>query len=69
MEFNGWKNWQTQNTALWLGHHDEDRATYNCLNIAKLKETFQDYIGKQTPDMDAEGEMYWVDWDEIFENI
>ena len=51
MSFNGWKNWETWNVALWIGN-DEGlyREARSCVDYAQFTERMRDCESKETPD-------------------
>lgn len=75
MAYQGWKNWETWNVALWFGN---DRGLYNAVreyrgkfNAAKAKDFVLELLPEGTPDMKklSPGELHTayakVGWSEI----
>jgi len=75
--YNGWKNWQTWNVALWFAN---DEGLYDSLTChwsgchepgswtpETAKIHVEDYLPHGTPDMDGKPQYDAVDWEAIAE--
>jgi hypothetical protein len=77
MSYNGWKNWETWNVALWCDNEESiyrDRMQQKPSTAEECEAFVKEYFPKGTPDMmDDSDDPYChaaivVDWDEIAEH-
>lgn len=77
MKYNGWKNWETWNVALWLDNeyssykHWQEFIESEQPSVSELaRELMNEHdLNKPTPDFDANDDVRVIDWDEIAENL
>lgn len=72
MSYNGWKNWETWNVALWCGNNEgiyRDRLRQEPRTAGECESFVKEYFPNGTPDMtsgdDWDDAREAVDWDEI----
>jgi len=72
MSYNGWKNWETWNVALWLGN---DEGLYRSvmsktkLDAKAARERVEELLPNGTPDFKDKRSYDKVDWDAIADDI
>lgn len=75
-DYNGWTNWETWNTVLWLDneyfiyqHRIEIQKKHQIWNKERIKTFFFIYFKEKTPDMENKKQMEKVNWKEIADNF
>ena len=72
--YNGWKNWETWNVALWVDNEEaiyRDRLARGRMNAEEAEEFVREWFPNGTPDMSGETfdpfkhEATDVDWQEL----
>jgi hypothetical protein len=71
MSYNGWKNWATWNTALWMNNDEPTYVAYrNMIGDDEIsgddaRRIINVLMPGGTPDMESPDKYADVDWDEI----
>jgi hypothetical protein len=72
MSYNGWKNWETRNVALWCDNEEgiyRDRMQQKPRTADECEAFVREWFPRGTPDMADDDDVYGakeaVDWDEI----
>jgi len=76
MSYNGWKNWETWNVALWCDNEEgiyRDRMARKPRTAQEIEDFVRDWYPNGTPDMTADNDDPYsareaVDWDELAEH-
>lgn len=77
MSYNGWKNWETWNVALWCGSEEgiyRDRMRQEPRTAEECEDFVREYFPAGTPDMERreidpfDHNEVRVDWQEIAEH-
>lgn len=73
MTYNGWKNWETWNVALWCDNEEgiyRDRMRQKPKTAEECEAFVREYFPAGTPEMQSNDDPYeqdarYVDWEEI----